>query len=230
MSVSISASVGKGGRNRAADVRKIQTLLNQVRPRSPLRVDGIAGSRTIGRIERFQARFMQRPDGRVDPGGRTLRKLLAMAPAAAPDWSGDSSKWPHTKKLASLDPKMKPKVERVLRTLETQGFKPRIFFAWRSVAVQAQLLRQGKTRVSFSFHNAQSKSGTPRACAADIIDRRWGWQKPAETRGFWEALGRAAKDEGLYWGGNWRSFKDWAHVQYHPNSKLAQVKQESGLA
>ena len=45
-----------------------------------------------------------------------------------------------------------------------------------------------------------------------------------------EALGRIAKAEGLFWGGDWRSFKDWAHVQAHPNSKLTEIKRQSGVA
>jgi hypothetical protein len=35
----------------------------------------LVGPRTIGAIERYQAGFMRRPDGRVDPGGATLRRL-----------------------------------------------------------------------------------------------------------------------------------------------------------
>jgi hypothetical protein len=33
----------------------------------------------------------------------------------------------------------------------------------------------------------------------------------------------------LYWGGDWKTFRDWAHVQLTENSKLKQVKKESGL-
>jgi hypothetical protein len=32
------------------------------------------------------------------------------------------------------------------------------------------------------------------------------------------------------WGGDWRSFRDVAHVQLFPNTQLAQVKRDSGLA
>jgi GTP-dependent phosphoenolpyruvate carboxykinase len=48
-----------------------------------------------------------------------------------------------------------------------------------------------------------------------------------ETKKFWEALGKAAKEQGLYWGGDWTSFQGWAHVQMHPNSKLKSVMIES---
>ena len=230
MAVEVGGSVGRSGENRKADVRKIQGVLNAVFPATPLDVNGECDGRTIRRIERFQRRFMQQPDGRVDPGGRTLRRLNRAAPGLQADWSGDSSRWSDEKKLRSLDKRLRPKVQRVLATLQEGDFRPKIVYAWRSVAVQLELVKKGNSTVRFSFHNAQKKDGTPTAYAADIIDRRWAWGKQARTKGFWDALGRAARHEGLFWGGSWRKFKDWAHVQYFPNTKLRDVKKESGLA
>src|SRR5262249_48966270 len=106
------------------------------------------------------------------------------------------------KKLASMEPNTRAKVKLVLNALSAKGFQPKIFFAWRSVAAQHELFLKGRTKVRFSFHNAQKPDGTPNAYAADIIDQRWGWEKAAETAGFWEALGKAAKDAGLVWGGD----------------------------
>ena len=230
MSVIIKGSVGTGGKNGIADTKKIQKLLNAIFPSALLSVDGDCGQKTIRKIKRFQKRYMAKPDGRVDPGGRTMKKLNAAAPGLQKDWSGDSSRWSEEKKLSSLDRRMKPKVARVLDALKDDGFKPKVFFAWRSVAVQAEIVAKGNSRVRFSFHNAQKKNGTPNAYAVDIIDKRWAWNDEAAENGFWDALGKAGKAEGLHWGGDWRSFKDWAHLQYYPNNKLSDVKKESGLA
>ncbi len=230
MDVTIKGSVGADGKNGKADTRIIQKLLNAIFPSTLLSVDGDCGPKTIRRIKRFQKRFMAKPDGRVDPGGRTLKKLNAAAPGMQKDWSGNSSRWSEEKKLSSLDKRMRPKVVRVLGALKAEGFKPKIFFAWRSVAVQLQIVTQGNSKVRFSFHNAQKKNGTPNAYAVDIIDKRWAWDDKAEENGFWHVLGKAGKAEGLYWGGDWRSFKDWAHLQFFPNNKLSDVKKESGLA
>jgi peptidoglycan hydrolase-like protein with peptidoglycan-binding domain len=89
----IRASVGHGGSNREDDVRSVQFLLNKfimaqrLSRRTPLEVDGRVGPQTIGGIEDFQRIFvgMRSPDGRVDPGGRTLEKLngSVLQPAAA---------------------------------------------------------------------------------------------------------------------------------------------------
>ena len=230
MDVEIVQSVGRGGDNRKGDTRKIQRLLNLIFPAHRLVVDGLCGVKTIRRIERFQRRFMRKTDGRVDPGGRTLKRMISAAPSASRDWSGDSSKWSQTKKLASLDSRLRSRVERLLDTLESDGFKPKIFFGWRSLAVQQELVNKGRSTVRFSFHNDQRKNANPRAYAVDIIDKRWACGKRAETNGFWDALGSAAREERLYWGGNWRRFKDVAHVQLYPNSTLAEVKRQSGVA
>lgn len=248
--IAIGGSVGEGGNNAEADVRLVQQLLIDA-GQDPKGVDGDYGKNTKKAILAFQAGFMRVPDGLISPGGATIRRLAqtaktataggAAAPAApaapapaggaAPtftDWSGDSSQWSQEKKLASMTASMRPRVQRILAKLASQGFQPKIFFGWRSVAVQAELKRKGNTRVSFSFHNAQTPAGVPNSWAADIIDGRYGWREP-ECMPFFQALGVAARAEGLVWGGDWKTFKDWAHVQGRQNSELAAVKKESGL-
>ncbi len=71
----LTGSVGKGGRNDADDVERVQQLLadNGI---SPGAMDGKVGPKTIGAIREFQKRFLSNPDGRVDPDGRTWRELL----------------------------------------------------------------------------------------------------------------------------------------------------------
>ena len=244
---SISASVGVGGVNKQADVRTVQQLLTKA-GHDTKGVDGVFGPHTKAAILAFQATFMKKPDGCIDPNGRTIARLLkaveavtakpapAPAPSPAPrpapapitDWSGDSSQWSQEKKLASLEPSFRPKVERVIAKLKQQGFQPKIVFGWRSVQVQARLKKEGKTKVSFSFHNAQKPNGTPNAWAVDIVDSRWAWNEP-DCHTFFKALGAAGKAEGLVWGGDWKSFPDWAHLQGRPNGDLAKVKKESGL-
>ncbi|MBX9584879.1 MAG: M15 family metallopeptidase [Gemmataceae bacterium] len=142
---------------------------------------------------------------------------------------GDSSRWTQDKKLRSLNPLFRAKVGAVLARLRKRGFQPSVFYGWRSVAVQRELDRLRRTKVTFSSHNAQRKDGTANAYAADIVDARWGWAPAAKANGFWAALGEEAKAAGLVWGGSWATFPDLAHVPYHPNSPLAQVKRESGL-
>ena len=75
----IEGSVGRGADNGERDVRTVQQLLNRqdLAPLTNLVEDGRCGARTIEAIRHFQTRNLgiQNPDGRVDPDGRTLRRL-----------------------------------------------------------------------------------------------------------------------------------------------------------
>lgn len=87
MAKSISGSVGRGGRNHPPrDVLTVQYLLNCVPaskggPKIELVLDGICGPKTIQAIDAFQRRCFNSGDGRVDPGGQTLRELQQFDPA-----------------------------------------------------------------------------------------------------------------------------------------------------
>jgi len=80
----ISATVGEAGVNLPADVRLIQSLLNDRSedPASPLATDGICGPITVACIRHFQARTLGfcRQDGLIAPGDATLRALAPATP------------------------------------------------------------------------------------------------------------------------------------------------------
>lgn len=82
------SSVGRHGQNQREDVRKVQELINTHRrpDQRPLSVDGICGSATIQAIIHYQRHVLHAltVDGRVDPGGPTLRSLNTQAAAPAP--------------------------------------------------------------------------------------------------------------------------------------------------
>lgn len=69
------------------EVMLVQKLLNKQRrpPLRPIAEDGLEGTETKGAIEEFQRRVvgMAHPDGRVDPGGKTLAALNGPAPGAS---------------------------------------------------------------------------------------------------------------------------------------------------
>lgn len=113
----IMASVGAGGVNRKTDVAVVQRLPNQHKiPGNllPLKMDMRVGPKTIDRIIGFQKHIlkMARPDGRVDPYGRTIRALGGTTSAV-----GSSSKGKNLYKLPfpyTIDhiPKSTPKNRR----------------------------------------------------------------------------------------------------------------------
>jgi hypothetical protein len=77
----LTAPVGKGQANLAVDVREVQRLLDAYhvdRGRGRMvRIDGRFGALTAAAIDQFQrdAVGLQKPDGVIDPGGRTWRRL-----------------------------------------------------------------------------------------------------------------------------------------------------------
>lgn len=83
----ISASVGLHGVNQMVDVQTVQNLLlgkgYMVVPY------GLCDQLTISAITTFQGGFLSRPDGRIDPGGNTWRRLSAAA--SGPSGPGNGS-------------------------------------------------------------------------------------------------------------------------------------------
>jgi len=77
---SISASVGRGGKNKPEDVQAVQTALNR-KIKAGLKVDGKCGPDTIKAIMDVQKGLGKfKPDGLVEPGRGTARFLASTAP------------------------------------------------------------------------------------------------------------------------------------------------------
>ena len=83
---SIQFPVGENAKNRAIDIKLVQKLINKVielnklQPLDVLRVDGVAGVKTKHAIRECQRRIvgMSAPDGRIDPSGKTIKKLIGI--------------------------------------------------------------------------------------------------------------------------------------------------------
>lgn len=87
--MSIASGVGRKATNRRADVIRIQQLLNLNADKCGLTQclaeTGFVSDVMIQAIETFQSSVVRlpRPDGKVDPGGRTLRRLEEAERAAS---------------------------------------------------------------------------------------------------------------------------------------------------
>lgn len=87
MASSLTGSVGENGRNRPDDVRAVYALLNKILL-VQLEVSDICSVELIRAIREFQQDFWSRPDGRIDVGGRTWRKLIAAVEVPEKEISG----------------------------------------------------------------------------------------------------------------------------------------------
>jgi uncharacterized protein (TIGR02594 family) len=79
----IKQSVGEGGKNDLADVMLVQKLLN-AKYKLGVSEDGKIGPKTIAAIKQFQLKVVKiaKPDGRIDPGGKSWSALSAGAAAS----------------------------------------------------------------------------------------------------------------------------------------------------
>ncbi len=84
---SLTGSVGENGKNRPKDVRAVYALFNKLLS-IQLVVHDICSTELIRAIREFQQDFMSRPDGRIDVGGRTWRKLTAAVETPKTEISG----------------------------------------------------------------------------------------------------------------------------------------------
>ena len=144
----IGASVGKGTNN-LADVIVVQHLLNAwlaVTGRPLLATDGDCGPRTIAAITAYQAQVLgqARPDGRVDPGGRTWQALAAgfgtaHAYSGATWWHANQARYPNSAALADLAQPFRRNATAFVESLRAAGAKVAIS-ATRRNRTRAQLM------------------------------------------------------------------------------------------
>ena len=123
----IQQSVGAGGANVAADVKLVQTLLNQqvaTLQIAALAVNGQADAPTIAAIQKLQTQVLHMPtaDGRIDPGGRTWRELSgADSLSGGAWWQANQARFPNSQSVDTLDPDFKAKVVPFLAALKAAG-------------------------------------------------------------------------------------------------------------
>ncbi|MCG3193152.1 MAG: hypothetical protein DIJKHBIC_02402 [Thermoanaerobaculia bacterium] len=157
-SASISAAVGVGAPNRAADVLTIQKMLNRVPaeeggPSPKLVEDGICGPKTNGAIKKFQQKQFGFSDGRVDPGMKTFRKLEAFD--ETPDWK----------------PNLAPEAERAIPD------------ALRLIATARAHLSTARLAFDPKLGGTGGLFGPMRAAAAAIVNRHFHLDKSANPLG-----------------------------------------------
>jgi hypothetical protein len=73
-------------------------------------------------------------------------------------------------RLAECFPAFASIVAAVITDMESQGFRPRIQDAHRSIADQLKAFKNGFSKVRFGFHNVTSTSGVPESLAVDLLD------------------------------------------------------------
>lgn len=128
---SISASVGSGGVNKAADVSLVQKLLNQylaAQEEPLLAVSGTIDPDTILTIQTYQHDVVgvQSPDGKIDPGGKTWKALdsgQGFAPVYSGKawWNANQGRYPNSNKLEDLAKPFGDNAAKFIKALKDAG-------------------------------------------------------------------------------------------------------------
>jgi hypothetical protein len=125
----ILKSVGVGGVNNKADVIIVQKLLNKHAAALgllPLSTEGDCGPKTIAAIRAFQTAVLGVPDpnGRADPGGRTITALNA-APvnllSGAAYWHANQARFANSAAVGDLATDFRDKVTRFIAAMRSGG-------------------------------------------------------------------------------------------------------------
>ena len=113
-----------------------------------------------------------------------------------------------------------------------------LFMGLRTFECQDELYAQGRTRPGRIVTNARGGDSLHNyALAADFVldgqpekpGIQWSWDTRADFdangRSDWMQMGEIAESCGLEWGGRWRRFPDFAHVQNTYGFTLAEIKE-----
>ena len=106
-------------------------------------------------------------------------------------------------KLESLSDEFRPKAIAVLRDLVGQGYKLRIVWGRRSQEENKDLVYK-----KVASKNSAHLIGN----ALDFVNRRIGYKNMNDPL-YTQAVGQAAKDAGVVWGGHFRSMWDPNHIE-----------------
>lgn len=125
--------------------------------------------------------------------------------------------------LDHLFPAFRGKVASILKGLNARpsDISWLLIEGLRSVARQRQLWAKGRTLppigrawIVTHFDGVVRRSSHQSGLAADIVPTQEGrilWSAAGEV---WACLGRAAREAGLVWGGDWKTLRDLPHVEW----------------
>lgn len=143
--------------------------------------------------------------------------------------------------LSELHPKFRPRVEQWLAAVEARGIDLLVVETRRTMAVAEAYFAQGR-QSPIEINELRRKAGLRtiglQECVRVItkappgmswhiyglavdfvpmVGRVLDWNyDPDDAADYYDEIAEEAKRLGMTWGGDWRSFKDYPHVEWHP--------------
>ena len=127
-----------------------------------------------------------------------------------------------SRKLEDLHPIVAAKAKELIELAQAEGIELLVTSTLRTFEEQAELFAIGRTKPGKKVTNAKpGQSWHNFGLAFDVVPLVNG--KPIWDSPFWERIGALGKQAGLAWGGDFKSFKDKPHFEFHPNLTLAEA-------
>jgi len=127
-----------------------------------------------------------------------------------------------SRRFEDLHPTVAAKATELINIAQTKGIEILVTSTMRTFEEQAELYAIGRTKPGNKVTNAQpGQSWHNFGLAFDVVPIVNGkaiWNSP-----FWEEIGEMGKQLELVWGGDFKSFKDKPHFEYHPGLTLAEA-------
>ena len=116
------------------------------------------------------------------------------------------------------------KAQQLIEIAQAEGIEILVTSTLRSFDEQAELFAIGRSKPGEKVTNAEpGKSWHNFGLAFDVVPLVNG--KAVFDSPFWNRIGELGKQVGLTWGGDFQSFKDKPHFEFHPNLTLAEANQ-----
>lgn len=134
------------------------------------------------------------------------------------------------RKWDQIDPDLQQRVLAIYEVMRRQhGYEMVLIEGYRSPERQAELMAGGKATRAGAWQSChQYGLGVD---SAPIRDGKLQWDMNDEwTRRGYHLYGELAEQAGLEWGGNWRSIKDYVHVEMSERCRSARATKRAELA
>jgi peptidoglycan L-alanyl-D-glutamate endopeptidase CwlK len=129
-----------------------------------------------------------------------------------------------SRNLEDLHPLVADKAKQLVQMAAAEGVEILVTSTLRTFEEQAELFAKGRTKPGAIVTDAKPGSSWHNfGLAFDVVPLVNGkaiWNSP-----FWNQIGELGMEVGLVWGGDFRSFKDKPHFEFHPNLTLAEANQ-----
>jgi peptidoglycan L-alanyl-D-glutamate endopeptidase CwlK len=128
-----------------------------------------------------------------------------------------------SQRIEDLHPVVAEKARQLIELCKAEGIDLRVTSTLRTLAEQAELYAQGRTKPGQIVTQAKpGQSWHNWGLAFDVAPFYAG--KPQWNSRHWDRIGELGKKLGLSWGGTWLR-PDRPHFEYHPGLTLAQAAQ-----